>query len=268
MESNELLASLAKMEASLNEIESARKQVESTIKASSELQREVREYVSAVNALCASLQTWEKDLIAREASLSKEYEKAIERINSSCNEIINSFGKEVKKTSTDFKSKTDSVVEKFTEQNNLLSKHVQDLNILKEEFIKATAEIQSIKDYLTQLSKDLKESQKSQDFVLGDIKQKTDAIPGIISEKAESIVGKLNSLYDKTNGIDSLLSQVFSLGQDVKAVSEQIHSTIQSSSNSLLKAIESSKNDAAKSINVNRWITIGGIIILIILHFI
>ena len=35
MESNELLASLAKMEASLNEVESARKQVESTVNASS-----------------------------------------------------------------------------------------------------------------------------------------------------------------------------------------------------------------------------------------
>ena len=34
MESNELLASLAKMEASLNEVESARKQVESTVNAS------------------------------------------------------------------------------------------------------------------------------------------------------------------------------------------------------------------------------------------
>ena len=45
MESNELLASLAKMEASLNKVESARKQVESTVNASSELQKKVREYV-------------------------------------------------------------------------------------------------------------------------------------------------------------------------------------------------------------------------------
>ena len=49
MESNELLASLAKMEASLNEVESARKQVESTVNASSELQKEVRDDDSAVS---------------------------------------------------------------------------------------------------------------------------------------------------------------------------------------------------------------------------
>ena len=64
MESNELLASLAKMEASLNEVESARKQVESTVNASSELQKEVREYVSAVKALCVGLQAWESEKLA------------------------------------------------------------------------------------------------------------------------------------------------------------------------------------------------------------
>ena len=80
MESNELLASLAKMEASLNEVESARKQVESTVNASSELQKEVREYVSAVKALCASLQSWASDLRAREGALSREYGEHVQLV--------------------------------------------------------------------------------------------------------------------------------------------------------------------------------------------
>ncbi len=259
---------LDQLEKDLQEITSARNQVESTVKASTALQKVVGEYVLSVKTFCDSLKSWVADLRVRNSDIFNEYKEAIVKVNTTCAEIIESFKTDVEKTSTDFKNNTKSLVEQFTEQNNILSEHVQDLNILKEEILKATAEVQSIKGFLTQLSKDLKESQESQDIVLGYIKQKTDAIPGIISEKADSIVGKLNSLYDKTVGIDSLLSRVFSLGQEVKAVSEQIHSTIQSSTNSLHTAIESSKNDTSKSININRWITIGGIIILIILHFI
>ena len=102
MESNELLASLAKMEASLNEVESARKQVESTVNASSELQKEVREYVSAVKTLCVSLQSWASDLRACEGNLSSEYEEVITRVGSTCTEVISSFEAVVEKTRTDF----------------------------------------------------------------------------------------------------------------------------------------------------------------------
>ena len=74
MESNELLASLAKMEANLNEVESARKQAESVVNASTELQKVVSEYVSSVKALCVNLQSWESELRAREGAISNEYE--------------------------------------------------------------------------------------------------------------------------------------------------------------------------------------------------
>ena len=72
MESNELLASLAKMEANLNEVESARKQVESAVNASTELQKVVSEYVSSVKALCVNLQSWESALKARERAILNE----------------------------------------------------------------------------------------------------------------------------------------------------------------------------------------------------
>ena len=191
MESNELLASLAKMEASLNEVESARKQVESTVNASSELQKKVSEYVSAVKALCVNLQSWEDDLRAREGSLSHEYEEAIGRVNATCNEIISSFGIEVEKTSTDFKDKTNPVVEKFTEQIGKLEKHVQELTALRDEIKKTTGEIESVKETLTQISKDLKESQEQQDEVLNDIKLKGGEIKNKV-DTISSFVGNIS----------------------------------------------------------------------------
>ena len=151
MESNELLASLAKMEASLNEVESARKQVESAVNASSELQKEVREYISAVKALCVNLQSWESDLQVREGSLSHEFEEAITRVGSTCADVVRSFETVVEKTSTDFKAKTEPAIERFTGQIGELDKHVEDFNALKDEIKKATSDIQTVKDSLTQI---------------------------------------------------------------------------------------------------------------------
>ena len=261
-------AALERLEKNLQDLDSARNQVEQAVKASTDLQSVVSEYVSSVKTLCVGLQAWEASLKAQGESLSRDYEAAIARVNSTCTEIINSFGTVVKQTSTDFKDKTGSIVEKFTEQNRILTERVQDLNALKEDIKKATAEIQEIKESLSQISKDLKESQESQDAVLEDIKQKLEAIPTVISTTAEGINEKLSSIQEKADSISSLLSKVNSLGLEIKSVSQQIQSTLQSSTESLISSIESSKNDTAKSININRWITIAAFIILAILHFI
>ena len=264
MESNELLASLAKMEANLNEVESARKQVESTVKASSELQKEVREYVSAVKALCINLQSWESDLRSREGTLSHEFEEAITRVGSTCADVVRSFEAEVEKTSADFKTKTEPIIERFTEQIGKLDKHVEDLNALKDEIKKATSEIQTVKESLSQISKDLKESQESQDAVLNDIKQKSGEIIG----KADGIAEKIESLHGKADNISLQLSQVDSLNREIKTACEQIHSTLKSSIESLLMSLETSKKETTKNINVNRWLIIAAFIILLIIHFI
>lgn len=263
MESNELLASLAKMEASLNEVESARKQVESTVNASSELQKEVGEYVSAVKALCVNLQSWESDLRAREGSLSHEYEEAITRVGSTCADVVRSFGTEVEKTSTDFKTKTEPVIERFTEQIGKLDKHAQDLNALKDEIKKATSEIQTVKESLSQISKDLKDSQESQDTVLNDLKQMSDKI----ISKAVYIARQIEALHEKADNISSLISQLNLLNQEIKSVTDDIKLTLRSSTDSLLNSIELSKNNTAKSLKINRWIIIAGIILLGVLQF-
>ena len=261
-------AALERLEKNLQDLDSARNQVEKAVKASTDLQSVVSEYVSSVKTLCTGLRAWDANLRAHGQSLSHEYESAITRVNSTCTEIINSFSTAVEKSSADFKSKTGSIVEKFTEQNKILTERVQDLNALKEDIKKATTEIQAIKESLSQISKDLRESQGSQDAVLNDIKQKIDAIPTVISTTAEGINEKLSSLQEKADSISSLLLDVNNLGHEIKSATKQIQLTLNSSTESLLSSLETSKTDTAKSININRWITIAAFIILAILHFI
>ncbi len=290
MESNELLASLAKMEASLNEVESARKQVESTVNASSELQKEVREYVSAVKTLCVSLQSWEDNLRARERSLSHEYEEAIGRVNTTCNEIIRSFGTKLEKTSTDFKDKTNLVVEKFAEQIGKLEKHVRELTALRDEIKKTTGEIESVKGTLNEILKELKVSQDEQDATLEDLKGKVSGL----NEKIESCKGTvLHAIADSKRSLSDILHQtnekinVVSGKADALAnnvaslttICQNIDTLVQSSTNGItstinkvkdevISAIQESKTQTLKQANINRWLIVAGIIILVILQFV
>ena len=259
---------LVQIEKDLKGISSARNQVEMAVKASTDLQSVVSEYISSVKSLCVGLQAWEASLRAQGDSLSREFDEAITRVNSTCTEIINSFSTVVEQTSTDFKNKAGGIVEKFTEQNKILTERVLEMNALKEDIKKTTTEIQAIKESLAQISKDLKDSQENQDALLNDIKLKIDEIPDIISSATGGINEKVNTLFDKIDNIGSVLSQVYALSQAIKNTSEQIHSTLHSSTESLLKSIESSKNDTAKSIKFNRWLIILGIIIIAVLQFV
>ena len=255
---------LSQLEKDLQEINSAKNQVEKTVNASTELMNVVSKYVSSVKALCVGLRAWETELKSREGRLSHEYEEAISRVNSTCTEIISSFSSIVEKGSGDFKSKISSTLETFTEQNRILTERVQDLNALKDEIKRATSEIHAVKESLSQISKDLKESQESQDAVLNDLKQKCDEIIG----KADGIAEKIETLHIKADNSSSQLSQLNSLSNEIKTTSDLIHSTLKSSTESLLKTLETSRNETAKNININRWIIIVAFIILLVIHFI
>ena len=270
---------LMQLEKDLQSINSAREQVESTVKASTELQKVVGEYVTSVKKLCIGLKAWEDDLSSRGAALSGEFERAVSQINTSCTTVITTFNSSVEKSTNEFKSKSENTIEKFTSQNAILTERVQELNKLRDEIKTATAEIQSIKESLTQISKDLKESQDGQDAVLNDIKQTVSEIPGIINNNANNIIERIESLNQglsadiaslqgKADNLNSELSQVKSLCYDIKTAANQLNSNLQSSKESLLSAIVQSKEETAKSISINRWLTIAAFIILVIIHLI
>ena len=263
---------LVQLENELQGIVSAREQVEKTVKSSTDLQKVVGEYVSSVKTLCLGLKSWETDLRARGTSLSTEFESAISHLNSTCSEIINTFDTNVGKLASDFKTKTDGALTKFVEQNKKLSEKVQEIKTLRDEIKKAIDEIKPIKESLAQLSKDLKNSQKEQDVVLGDIKQKVTEIPvtikgytDAITEKLETIHQGLKTILDGTNTKIDLLNEK---ADNLKNSIAQLQSILQSSSELITNAISSSKEETAKAININRWIIIIGIIILAALQFI
>ena len=270
---------LMQLEKDLQSINTAREQVESTVKASTELQKVVGEYVSSVKKLCIGLKSWEDDLSSRGAALSGEFERAVSQINTSCTAVITNFNSSVEKTINEFKSKSEGTIKEFADQNAILTERVLELNKLRDEIKTATAEIQSIKESLAQISKDLKESQDGQDAVLNHIKQTVSEIPGIINNNANSVIERIESmnqglsadiasLQGKADNLNSELSLVKSLCHDIKSATDRLNSNLQSSKESLLSEIVRSKEETLKSANINRWLIVVGVIILAILQFV
>ena len=287
---HDINSALEKLEKNLSELDSARSQVLKSVNASNDLLKMVTLYVTAVKDLADSLEQWESSLSARESELHGEFESAISSIRQRCTEIISAFNADVSKATSEFKTETDKTLEKFTEQNDKLAERVEELVSLREQIKKATAEIESVKSSLNEILKELRDSQDEQDATLEDLKQK---VAGL-NEKIENSKGtvlqaitrseqSLSELINQTNGkIDGVSTKADAIANNVGSLTticQNIDTLVRSSTNSvntainkskeeIVIAIQDSKAEALKSSNVNRWLIIGGIIILAFLQFI
>lgn len=280
---------LVQLENDLQSLVSARKQVEETIKASSELQKVVGGYVASVRTLCAGLQSWEDDLKVRELSLGQETGAAIADIKRLCAETITSFSVKANDIETSFKNNTKETLNSFTEQNSKLAERVIEMNALREQIKTATAEIENVKSSLEMISKDLKDSQDEQDRILEEIKQKIFDLPSTIQqstsaitqavsfteESLKEVLGQANKALDAVNGkadtlalnIANLTSLCQEINSSVASTSDKLSIEINKTKDELKSDYLSTKEDIAKSTNINRWIMIAGFIILALLHF-
>lgn len=275
----------------LQGIVSARKQVEETVNASNELLDVVSKYVSSVKELCERLKVWEDDLRTRGTELGSEVEQAISHINSSCAEIITSYSTKIDGATSAFISGTKGTLDKFIEQNNKLSKKIEELNTFKSVIENATRQIDAVKDSIEQISKDLKQSQDRQDEMLEDIKQIVSSLPesiqngfnsisqavsslretlaeilGQINGKADTIDGKINTLNNKADTLAANLANLTTLCQNISGAITTNTINLTTVINKANDDINKSKDEIKKSANTNRWLIIGGFTIIVILQ--
>ena len=149
---------------------------------------------------------------------------------------------------------------------------------LRQNIEKAIEEIKSLKSSLSQIQRDLKDSQRVQDNALDDLKEKVNALPGTIKQASDAITKrgdlqfeKHNEILDKTKSvITGINTKVESLIQTTSDIQDTCK-TIEPSIKELKESVNAAKDSLQKSITINRWLIIGGIVVLIILiitHFI
>ena len=287
---HDINSALEKIEKNLGELDSARSQVLKSVNASNDLLKMVTLYVTAVKNLADSLEQWESSLRARESELHGDFESAISSIRQRCTEIISAFNADVSKATSEFKTETDKTLERFTVQNDKLTARVEELVSLREQIKKATSEIESVKGSLNEILKELKDSQDEQDASLEDLKQKVSGLnekidnsKGLVLQAITLSEQSLSELLNQANGkVDVVLNKADALASNVASLTiicQNIDTLVRSSTNSvtssinkskeeIVNAIQDSKAEALKSSNVNRWLIVGGIIILAFLQFI
>lgn len=250
---------LVQLESDLQSLQSAKEQVEKTVGASAELQKTVGEYVVSVKNLCVTLKTWENNLKTRESSLVQDVESSIADIERTCSSLITAFNTNVDQATTTFQTGTKSALDNFIDENNKLAEHVKSLNYLREQIKKATEDIQLLKDSLSQISKDLKESQDEQDETLNDIQQKVTNLPSQVHEESLSVIQAISNsektLVDSVNisisKADEIIASIKGLASNLDGLNtlcQNINSSIISSTTNLTNVITGANNEISNKL--------------------
>ena len=252
---------LVQLESDLQSLQSAKEQVEKTVGASVELQKTVGEYVVSVKNLCVTLKTWENNLKTRESALGQDVESSIAAIEQTCSTLITTFETNVGQTTTTFQTGTKTILDNFIDENNKLEEQVKSLNGLQEQIKKVTEDIQLLKDSLSQISKDLKDSQDEQDEALNGILLKVTNLPSQVHEESLSVILAMSNsektLVDSVNIAISKADEVIASTKvltsnldGLNTLCQNINSSIISSTTNLINAITGAKDDVTNKLTL------------------
>ena len=82
---------LERLEKNLSNLDSARKQVESMVFASNELQSTVENYVSSINCLYDEVKSWKENLKSSQTGLAVDVSSAFAQLKKSCEATATAF---------------------------------------------------------------------------------------------------------------------------------------------------------------------------------
>ena len=270
-------AALERLTRNLRDLESARTQVENTVDASNELRETVIGYVKSINELYAEIRDWEEYLKVIQNNLSSEITDTFVTLKDSCETI-----------SVGFKNSTDKTLKELTKQSEEFQNRVNELDVLRKDLKGAMTEIGGMKITLSNLTTVLTKSLQGQDKALAYIIGNVSGLPVIVKGYTDDVVQqmdkrhheftkKLDLLNEKVNIIveklDDLISKCDAIqktGSSVQMVCSNIQVTInniQVTINDVKGAVTVMQTTLTKSININRWIIVFGIIVLFVLHF-
>lgn len=263
-------AALERLTQNLQDLESARTQVENTVDASNELRETVSGYVNTINDLYAEVKDWEEHLKAAQTNLSSEITETFITLKDSCETI-----------SVGFKNSTDKTLVTLTEQSEKFKERVKELDVLRHDLKGAMAEIGGVKSTLSNLTTGLTKSLQGQDEALADIIGNVSGLPVIVKGYTDDVVQqmekrhrefteKLDSSNEKGKIIIEKLDSVIAACDTIQKTESSVQSAcsnIQTAVKEVKELVSNLQTTVTKDLNINRWILIGGIIVLIILHF-
>ncbi|MDY4250431.1 hypothetical protein [Bacteroides pyogenes] len=248
---------LERLEKNLQDLASAKEQVENTVNASVQLQRVVDDYVTSVNAILQETIRLKEEISEMKNQKVAEVKKAMELINNSCTEIIYSFKKGTNETLYEFNAENDKLAKAIT--------CLQDFQAKLEHSIEIST---SVDLKLNETSKNVISLQNKQNEGFIKVAEQSERE---MKELAKSISDTSDSSKEQFSAIQALLKKIEMLNKDIQVKCNQIDQTSSrtySTVEDLAKQIAEQHQASLKNIKINRWIVIVGIITLAALHFI
>ena len=234
METNELLTSLARLESTLQEVESAKNQVKQTVEAYVILQEQIKEYTLSLDSIRFSIQGILSDIRARGSELGSEATSILASFEASARELLVSlnestsnvleelktnlskaneeFTNKSKDIATEFKNSTDEQLAKLQQSVLALQECTTSLEALQTSIKDTLSQIAQMRQEIADLKQALMDSQSSQDTILNNLQdsintqsQKNELAFAEISNSLESIK---ESSVTLTNSVKDLIDTV------------------------------------------------------------
>lgn len=245
MESGEILTSLAKLEASLNEIESAKEQVQRTVGAYASVHKQIGEYSKTLDTIAGSIKAIITDVQSQRVALNEEAAGISAALNAKAAEIVSMQNTSVSaildslKTSLDatkdsfssscsgtvdaFKQNTEAELKKLDVNVEALKTCAGNLNSLHEN-IKSTLErIIEVKQDISAFKQAMKESQSTQKTQLEAIKADIAALSSQQNKTSIELSGDLKNIQSvQDKAIADLSATVSSLSSKLDAYEKKL----------------------------------------------
>ncbi|MCI6644133.1 MAG: hypothetical protein MSH18_08055 [Bacteroidales bacterium] len=247
---------LERLEKNLQNLQSAKEQVESTVSANAELQKIVSGYVASVKSILEDTLLLKQEVATMKSQKIVEVKEAVDLVEKLCSDIIGSFRNDTKES-----------LRAFNTENGKLSQAITELQRFQIKLEKSIEVSSSVDTKLDKTSQEVLGLQSTQNENFASAAKQLESE---MEELAQSISNESQSLSEQLSAIKEQIEKIDALGRDTQALCNQIDSNvsqIQASIEGLQTLMAEQHEETLKNININRWILIAGIVVLATLHF-
>ncbi len=298
MEASELLTSLAKLETSLKEIESAKSQVKQTVDAYDILQKQIKDYTQSIDSIKGSIQAIISDLQSQRASLGEEAfgltaalekkanqlfeqlsessQNSLDTLKSNLATINEAFSREGKSITDSFKKNTDEELAELKTIIQSLKDCAQTLLTLDESIKNTLTEINQMRQEVAELKQALMDSQGSQDTVLNNIQESINALSQkdeqafsdlskYLDSSKEAQITLMNGVKGKIDGLSKSQVESFSgVSQSIESVRKEQETSFLKIGSHLKSNTEKTEQFVASILKENRFLRILSIVNIVL----
>lgn len=250
--------SLIRLENSLQQIDSARKQVEKVVTNAGTLQETVAGYLDVLKGLNGAVSRLKDMIVEQNEQLSQDMAEANTQLNNNSKQIANNFKATASNTASKFATDTNQSLSILQEKIDDITGQISELAQLEQAYESATQTVSQLNEQITTLANEVDESQKQQDTVLATIERKVDTYNtnvntniGTITNLMTQLSGRVNSLQTSTNNISASVANLQTICQQIAQVLQTLTNSVSADYANLtngLQGILAAQNNLASQI--------------------